>query len=490
MGCSNSSRIKETKNLSEKQIANLHTNKYNIQNDIFIIKNSKPIKEVYQFLDCFGSGGFSVVYQGKQKSTSILRAIKEFSKKKIVTQGTSIDLPKEIEILRQLSHPHILKSYEWFEDEENFHLITELIEGGTLLKRIEKMKKFSEIDAAVILQQLLATIHYLHMKGIFHRDIKLENIMLEKTEDISIKLIDFGLADYFDENTKFDMLVGSPFYIAPEVIRQNYNNKCDIWSIGVLMYVLLSGEYPFQAADYRQTFKLIKANKVEFKNVKWTKISNSAKDLVARMLEKDYNKRPTAEQCLQHEWIVDNIKKQKTNNIDTTDLKFNLIRFLSADLLEQAFKSYLIYQFENTQKAKDLRNLFVKIDTNCDGSLSMEEIKAGLSKYFKDPVLEKNIDEIVDKMHFNSSGNIDYDQFLRVFLDMRSIVSEKKLKEAFDYFDIDKSGSISKDELKSMLRLGDDKKELIDKILNDFDKNNDGLISYEEMKHVILNSIS
>jgi calcium-dependent protein kinase len=482
MGCSGT---KTDKNLTENQMEKIQKLTLNIQNQVFIKQNPKPISDVYLLQEHSGSGGFSVVYQAKHKLTNAQRAIKQFSKKDAVGGET---MPKEIEILRQLSHPHILKTYEWFEDENNYYLATEMIEGGTLLKRVEDMDKFGEYEAAVIMQQLLSTINYIQSRNIFHRDIKLENIMLEKSEEFSIKLIDFGLSEYFDEKTKFDVIVGSPYYMAPEVIQAEYNNKCDVWSTGVLMYILLSGEYPYYAQGIKQVFKKIKYSKHEFKSHRWTKISPSAKDLINRMLEKDYNKRPTPEECLKHQWIVDNIKNKPKDKVDTTDLKFNLVKFLSANLLEQAFKSYLIYQFDTSQKAKNLRKMFASMDINGDGRLSMEEIKNGLKLHFKDPILDKHVGEIIDRMNNDGNPYIDYDEFLRVFLDMRGLVNENHLKDAFDHFDIDQSGTISMDELKVMLKIEDNVQ--IEKILEEFDNNKDGVISFDEMKSVILKSMS
>jgi calcium-dependent protein kinase len=484
MGCSGT---KTDKNLTENQMEKIQRTTLNIQNQVFIRQNTKPITEVYQLKESSGRGGFSLVYPAKHKSTGMKRAVKKFSKKEALTGGLD-QIPKEIEILRQLSHPHILKTYEWFEDESNYYLVTEMIEGGTLLKRIEQTDKFGEREAAMVMQQLLSTINYIHSKGICHRDIKLENIMLEKSKDYSIKLIDFGFADYWDLNNSLDLTVGSPYYIAPEVINGEYNNKCDIWSTGVLMYILLSGEYPFYAQGFQNVFKKISFTAHSFKSHRWQVISPSAKDLISRMLEKDYTKRLTAKECLTHPWIVENVKSKPKEKVDDiSDLKFNLVKFLSGNLLEQAFKSYLIYQCDTTQKSKNLKRLFSNMDINGDGQLSMEEIKNGLKQYFKDPVLDKYVNEVVDRMNSDNNKYIDYDEFLRVFLDTRGLINENHLKEAFDHFDIDKSGTICREELKIILKLDDNR--TLEKILDEFDKNRDGLISYEEMKGVIMKSM-
>ena len=170
----------------------------------------------------------------------------------------------EIEILKNLDHPNIMRLYEVFQDEKYIYLVTELCEGGELFDEILARGMFNETDAAFILKQVLSAVAYCHSKKVAHRDIKPENILIDNKDKLTIKLIDFGTSQVFENEEKMELVMGSAYYIAPEILTGKYNEKCDIWSIGVILYILLSGKPPFNGDNDQVIMDKVKTGKFKF----------------------------------------------------------------------------------------------------------------------------------------------------------------------------------------------------------------------------------
>jgi len=205
----------------------------------------------------------------------------------------------EINNLKDLDHPNILKMYEFFEDEKRYYIVTDICKGGELFDEIVARGKFTEVDASMLMKQVLGCINYCHSNKIVHRDLKPENILLEQNKEFDqIKIIDFGTSLVFDENKKLDEKLGTPYYIAPEVLAKNYGAKCDIWSCGVITYITLSGIPPFNGASDQEIMKKVKSAKVSFADPVWAQVSDQAKDFITQLLTKEQDKRPSAEQAL------------------------------------------------------------------------------------------------------------------------------------------------------------------------------------------------
>lgn len=185
----------------------------------------------------------------------------------------------EITMLRGVEHPNILKIFEYFEDHKRYYLISESCLGGDLFEELLERKKFSEKDTAILVQTVLACINYCHKRKIVHRDIKLENMLLEKTmkdQFDQIKVIDFGTSATCAHDQRLEEKIGSPYYIAPEVLAKSYTNKCDIWSIGVCAYLLISGEPPFNGKDHTEILAKVREGTVKFDQPIWQTVSEPA----------------------------------------------------------------------------------------------------------------------------------------------------------------------------------------------------------------------
>jgi len=264
---------------------------------------TQPITEVYEFGRQLGSGAFSIVIEATNKKTGERVAIKRM-KKKTMDQDLITSIRREITNLKKVNHPHIMKLYGVFEDDEELCLVMELIVGQELFDKIVERGHYTEKDTSHIVRQVIDAIAYLHAQGIAHRDLKPENLLSSgENENEIIKVADFGLSKNFSEE-KLHTSCGSPTYVAPEVLNSDtYDKSVDMWSIGVITYILLSGYPPFYGDTQPELFKRITAAQFDFDDDCWNDISSDAKDLIRHLLVKDPKQRYTAQQALEHPWI-------------------------------------------------------------------------------------------------------------------------------------------------------------------------------------------
>ncbi|XP_022757593.1 CDPK-related kinase 3 isoform X2 [Durio zibethinus] len=235
-------------------------------------------------------------------------AVKIISKAKMTTAISIEDVRREVKILKALSgHNHLIKFYDACEDANNVYIVMELCEGGELLDRIlARGGRYTEEDAKAIVVQILSVVSFCHLQGVVHRDLKPENFLFASGgEDADMKLIDFGLSDFIRPEERLNDIVGSAYYVAPEVLHRSYSLEADIWSIGVITYILLCGSRPFWARTESGIFRSVLRSDPTFDDLPWPSVSPEAKDFVKRLLNKDYRKRMTAVQALTHPWLRD-----------------------------------------------------------------------------------------------------------------------------------------------------------------------------------------
>jgi len=298
---------------------------------------------------------------------------------------------------------------------------------------------------------VLGCINYCHSNKIVHRDLKPENILLEQNKEFDqIKIIDFGTSLVFDENKKLDEKLGTPYYIAPEVLAKNYGSKCDIWSCGVITYITLSGIPPFNGASDQEIMKKVKSAKVSFADPVWAQVSDQGKDFITQLLTKEQDKRPSAEQALQHPWIKNATQAQKDSVSQDVAMGAlsNLKSFNADSKLKQATFAFIASQLLSKNEKESIDKVFRAMDVNGDGKLSKEEIKNGYAEYFGKSLSDEEIDEMFDKVDADGSGAIDYSEFVVATMNEKNLLSNNKLQTAFKMFDKDGGGSISTDEIK------------------------------------------
>ena len=428
-----------------------------------------------------GAGGYARCLLVKNKTTGQLYACKELQKNKL---NNVASLKSEIQILIKLDHPNIIKLYEIYENDNYIYLVMELCTGGELFDRIiqktEQGKQFTEKEVANIFQQMMSAINYCHSNKIVHRDLKPENLLLATQDENSpIKVIDFGMSRIFNNKQAMFDKVGTAYYISPEVLDGFYDEKCDIWSAGVILYILLCGYPPFNGNDDDEIFESIKKRKFVYPDAEWANISKEAKDLINKMLSEPLT-RLTAEQVLVHPWLVNQLNK----NTKAKEIKINFNTFKTysgANKLSRAVLTYIASRLTDDE-VKKLKDAFQKIDVNGDGMLTLEELKNAINQNPEVHVM--NIEQIFKTIDTDNSGVINYTEFLAASIDKRIYLQEDKLRDAFKLFDEDKSGKISKSEISKVLKFKKSGAEMT-KLFEKYDLNGDGEIDFDEFLNMM-----
>jgi len=338
----------------------------------FINMKNRNLFDEYEICHKLGEGAFGCVYKSCHKKTSLIRAVKAIKKKHV--DGNILN--NEISVLKSLDHPNVIKLFECFYDSNYYYMIEEYCSGGDLYDYIKKQNSFSEKKAACIIYQLLSATNHLHSKKIVHRDLKPENIVFIKSdrEDIFIKLIDFGTSIFY-KNEPLTQELGTIYYIAPEVFKGNYNEKCDVWSCGIILYTMLSGVPPFRGKKEEEIKSKILKGKIEFIGKEWTKVSKEAIEFVNELLNYNVNKRPSAEQALKNSWLLEMAKnKSAIDNILDENVINNLTKFQSSITLQKASLAFIANQISQNEEVQKLKEEFDKIDNNKDGVLSKDEL--------------------------------------------------------------------------------------------------------------------
>jgi calcium-dependent protein kinase len=311
-----------------------------INKSTFIAYKTGSITRDYTFGKSLGSGSFGTVRQAVHKQTGQNRAVKILKK----SEQDEEKLFLEVDILAKLSHPNIMQIYEFYDDSSNFYIVSEFCSGGELFDTISDKGIFTEKEAAHLLKQILSAVCYSHQNNVVHRDLKPENILLDdKTNDPLIKLIDWGGARYFSKNKKMTKISGTPYYIAPEVLNEVYDEKCDVWSCGVILYILLCGYPPFNGDTDTEIMKSVKKGQFDYPIEEWGLISKEAKDLVSNMLKYDSKSRSSALECLAHPWFK-KFEGVHTNEISKSALK-NMQDFKVIFTTVNYFYFYKIFTF-------------------------------------------------------------------------------------------------------------------------------------------------
>jgi calcium-dependent protein kinase len=447
------------------------------------LRSEGSVGDVYDVGAQLGSGRFGVVYEATRKNDRrdgakrLLRrgqkvAIKSIAKKRIYDSTT---LSQEVDILRRLDGKLTMSLIECFEDKHTLHLVSDLYTGGELFDRIVDLgdDTFSEADASRIMWQVVSGIKYLHDLGITHRDIKPENIMFrdKDSDDLSdIVLVDFGMSTEFVAGKTMSAQVGSPSYVAPEVLEGRYTEKADLWSLGVIMYILLCGEPPFHGDSPSQIMRQVRDGTFDMNQVAWRYISPSGRDLVVSMMTKDMDERITLDEIIKHPWWEDAA-------LHLQPLPPSVVASLRTLEVHSQVKRRAIEiiakGMQDSSEFDPLRTVFTRFDHDGDGIVSVSDLGRAL-KQLGVVMNADDIDVITSEIDQDGDGCVSFDEFLAAAAAQEAFMVEERLRKAFAYFDLDRSGGIDEGEMFEIVGNMDDARE----VMRRYDVDDDGVIDF------------
>ena len=456
-----------------------------VVNGAQILKNQPKanITEKYVLGRELGRGEFGITYLCTDKETQDVFASKSISKKKLRTAVDVEDVRREVAIMHHLpEHPNIVTLKGAYEDDHAVHLVMELCEGGELFDRIIARGHYTERGAAAVTRTIVEVVQVCHRHGVMHRDLKPENFLFaNKNEDSPLKAIDFGLSVFFKPGEKFSEIVGSPYYMAPEVLKRNYGPEVDVWSAGVILYILLCGVPPFWAETEQGVAQAILRGILDFKRDPWPKVSDSAKSLVRHMLEPDPKARYNAQQVLDHPWLQN---AKKNPNVPLDAVRSRLKQFSAMNKLKKRALQ-VIAESLGGEEIEGLKEMFEKMDTDNSGTITFEKLKVGLMQ-IGSQLTEQEARLLMDAADVDGKGTLNYGEFVAATVHLQRLDDDEHLRKAFDFFDTDGSGYIEVGELKEAVGdamdspRSDGESDVIQGILLEVDTDKDGRISYDE----------
>ncbi|CAI9106251.1 OLC1v1005366C1 [Oldenlandia corymbosa var. corymbosa] len=439
----------------------------------------EDIRTMYTIGKELGRGQFGVTHLCTHKQTGEQFACKTIAKRKLVNKEDIEDVRREVQIMHHLTgQPNIVELKGAYEDKHSVHLVMELCAGGELFDRIIAKGHYTERAAASLLRTIVQIVHTCHSMGVIHRDLKPENfLLLSKDENAPLKATDFGLSVFYKQGDTFKDIVGSAYYIAPEVLKRRYGPEVDIWSVGVMLYILLCGVPPFWAESENGIFNAILRGHIDFTSDPWPSISSGAKDLVRKMLNSDPKQRLSAFQVLNHPWI------KEDGEAPDTPLDNAVLGRLKQFRAMNKFKKVALRVIAgclSEEEIMGLKQMFKSIDSDNSGTITLEELKQGLAEQGT-KLSEYEVKQLMEAADADGNGTIDYEEFITATMHMNRMDREEHLYTAFQYFDKDNSGYVTIEELEQALRdFGMNDAKDIKEIISEVDTDNDGRINYDE----------
>lgn len=479
------------------------------------ISSNENIRLLYNFEKILGKGSFGLVrIISLKKEPEKKFALKIIEKDKVKEKVYLLE--REITILRNMDHPNIINFFETYQDSKYLYIVMEYCSGGDLMDRLLQKRYLAEREVCQIMFKLFSAINYVHQKKIVHRDLKLENVLFgDKTHNSDLKIIDFGLSaivkakytSFFKDKANNDITndlnskVGTPLYVAPEVLKGNYSFECDIWSLGVIMFMLLSGDPPFVGATEDKLFEMIEKGTYNFTSKVWEKISPKAKDLISKLLKVNPKKRIAGNQVMKHPWF-NLLKKEEESQLKNVAQSHTssemggvlvdkqILTMLNSKKHLNKFKKEVLKVLINRLTNQDIINLkeaFNSIDVGKTGMITVQELMTAMNQNGFNQS-EEEVKKIIKRINgeYDSQNSnqpiINYSDFLAATLDIKKHFDDQKLWNIFKYFDVSNNDYITVDDLKEIMkrtgRMQNDN-EIIE-MIKENDRAKDGRISFEE----------
>lgn len=455
--------------------------------------NDEDISRAYTIEAQLGTGYYGTVKLAIPKNDPTRRyAVKSIDKTKLT--DTKLDkISRELEILSTLDHPNIIKYYETYNDDQYFHIVMEYCTGGELFERIIKKKYYPEIEACEVIYKIASAITHCHSHDIVHRDLKPENILYESMNEHSdIKIIDFGLGrKHKSELDELHSIVGSPYYVAPEVLEGNHDKKCDIWSLGVIMYVLICGSPPFYSENKIELYYKIRNEQPTFQGKIWQKVSSEAIDLIKEMLNKNPKKRPKSDKIIEHSWFKTYLQGDYSYRQIDKDILIELRKFQQPRQFIRSILKFIVKELKSAELEK-LKQCFIILDKNKTGSIDINLLKNA----FSTSNIEIKTDELKAIFSNCSNGNsnekINYTSFISAAINKKNLLNKELLWETFKHLDVDCSGFITINDMELALkRTGKIKKEAeLEEMFKEVGLSPDAKINFEHFCTILRNSLN
>ncbi|KAK7278982.1 hypothetical protein RJT34_24023 [Clitoria ternatea] len=444
---------------------------------------SKQFTAHYELGEEVGRGHFGFTCSAKPnkgalKGTDV--AVKVIPKVKMTTAIAIEDVRREVKILRALTgHKNLVQFYEAYEDDDNVYIVMEICKGGELLDRIlSRGGKYPEEDAKVVMIQILSVVAFCHSQGVVHRDLKPENFLFtSKDESSTLKAIDFGLSDYVKPDERLNDIVGSAYYVAPEVLHRSYGTEADMWSIGVIAYILLCGSRPFWARTESGIFRAVLKADPSFDEAPWPSLSADAKDFVKRLLNKDYRKRLTAAQALSHPWLV--------NHHDDTMIPLDMIihKLVKAYICSSSLRKSALGALAKTLTVAQLaylRDQFTLLGPNKSGLITMQNFKTAVLRSSTDASKDSRVLDYVNMVSSIQYRKLDFEEFCAAAVSVHQLEGmeswEQHARRAYELFEKDGNRPIMIEELASELGLSPSVP--VHVVLQDWIRHSDGRLSF------------
>lgn len=476
----------------------------NIKKFFVLEENDDPFK-IYNNLEFIKQGKYGSIFKVQHKKNKNIRIMKVINLVRDNDNLTKEDLINQIELLKNLSHPNIIQLYEYFTYQQKIYMVYEYCQGGDLFEYISKLTYLQESQCKEIIQQVLSALKYCHTKHVIHYDLCPEHLVILGGASTWVKIIDFGAFNLLGSKktilTSGFKLMTNPYFCPPENIP---SEKADIWSTGVLTYFILSGTLPFNGKNLPEIRSEILNSFPDMKsNEPWSSISDTAKNFICRLLAKDMEGRPTAGEALEDEWFA-YTRENNSNKIFNSEaykkVMNNIKNYSNDNKLKEGLVYFILHHFTKTEALDVLRKCFECLDNDNDGLISKDELIQGLAKLSNESQAKLEAEMIFSNLNVRDNY-INYEDFLKGSIDKDELITDKNLKLIFGLMDKDKSGKISKVELKdffltnnktnrvsnicSLKEQKTTENDIFSQFIAEMDANGDGMLNFTEFKKLM-----